>query len=120
MTEQESRVGCSRRSFVKGAAMIGAGALVGCGSAGVAVADGAAEVPETKIYAGACRSQCGQGCYLNVHVRDGQIVRTTAGHFEDGPEFDRIARTILELPDADEVEEDGLVDDDIINVGAQR
>ena len=98
MTEQESRVGCSRRSFVKGAAMIGAGALVGCGSAGVAVADGAAEVPETKIYAGACRSQCGQGCYLNVHVRDGQIVRTTAGHFEDGPEFDRICPKGLSQP----------------------
>ncbi len=107
----------TRRSFIKGAAALtAAGALVGCspqtdnlkqsGSEQPAdAADGSKEVkaaaappPETKIFTGACRAQCGQGCYLNVHVRDGQVVRTTAGHFDDGPEFDRICPKGLSQP----------------------
>lgn len=53
-----------------------------------------------------------------TRVEIGGLARTDRAGW--GPEFDRISRTILELPDADEVEEDGLVDDDIINVGAGR
>lgn len=94
MSEQTKR-GFSRRSFIKGAAAITAtGALVGCSPQSENLAETGTpdpvEIPETQIYSGACRAQCGQGCYLDVHVRDGQVVRTTAGHFDDGPEFDRI------------------------------
>ena len=99
MTERVSLGNFSRRNFIKGAAALGAaGLLTGCSAqtSGSNSTQGAA--PETKIYSGACRSQCGQGCYLNVHVRDGQIVRTTAGHFEDGPEFDRICPKGLSQP----------------------
>ncbi len=53
-----------------------------------------------------------------TRVEVGGLARTDRAGW--GPEFDRIARGVLELPDADEVEEDGLVDDDIINVGASR
>ena len=77
------------------------GALVGCAPAKETLAETGeetVEVPETKIYSGACRAQCGQGCYLNVHVRDGRVVRTTAGHFDDGPEFDRICPKGLVQP----------------------
>ena len=49
-----------------------------------------------------------------TQVEMGGLARTDRAGW--GPEFDRIGRSILELPDADEVEEDGLVDDDIINV----
>lgn len=116
MAEQTTQ-GFTRRSFIKGAAALtAAGALVGCSSQtdnlkeidADQVADSsqgdtqvkadAVPVPETKIFAGACRAQCGQGCYLNVHVRDGQVVRTTAGHFDDGPEFDRICPKGLTQP----------------------
>lgn len=94
MTESKTGMSFSRRNFIKGAAALTAtGALVGCAPAKETLAETGeepVEVPETQIYAGACRAQCGQGCYLNVHVRDGRVVRTTAGHFDDGPEFDRI------------------------------
>lgn len=83
--------GFSRRSFIKGALIVGAaGALTGCSAqSGSLGEDSAAEVPETKIYSGACRAQCLNGCYLNVHVRDGKVVRTTAGDFPE-PEYNRI------------------------------
>lgn len=102
MAEQTKR-GFSRRSFIKGAAALTAtGALVGCSPQGENLAEtggeAAVEIPETKIYSGACRGQCAGGCYLNVHVRDGQVVRTTAGHFDDGPEFDRICPKGLTQP----------------------
>ena len=99
MTESKTGMSFSRRNFIKGAAALTAtGALVGCAPAKETLAETGeepVEVPETQIYAGACRAQCGQGCYLNVHVRDGRVVRTTAGHFDDGPEFDRICRRAL-------------------------
>lgn len=100
---EQATCGFTRRSFIKGAATLtAAGALMGCNAQAEAFADAeteaAAAVPETQIYAGACRSQCGQGCYLNVHVRDGQVVRTTAGNFDDGPEFNRICGKGLTHP----------------------
>ena len=102
MTEQTTGMSFSRRNFIKGAAALTAtGALVGCAPAKETLAETGeetVEVPETKIYSGACRAQCGQGCYLNVHVRDGRVVRTTAGHFDDGPEFDRICPKGLVQP----------------------
>ena len=102
MTEQTTGMSFSRRNFIKGAAALTTtGALVGCAPAKETLAETGeetVEVPETKIYSGACRAQCGQGCYLNVHVRDGRVVRTTAGHFDDGPEFDRICPKGLVQP----------------------
>ena len=102
MTESKTGMSFSRRNFIKGAAALTAtGALVGCAPAKETLAETGeepVEVPETQIYAGACRAQCGQGCYLNVHVRDGRVVRTTAGHFDDGPEFDRICPKGLVQP----------------------
>lgn len=102
MTEQTTGMSFSRRNFIKGAAALTAtGALVGAPPPRrrwAETGEETVEVPETKIYSGACRAQCGQGCYLNVHVRDGRVVRTTAGHFDDGPEFDRICPKGLVQP----------------------
>ena len=99
MTEQVNSRGFSRRNFIKGAAAVTAlGALVGCSpQTGNMESVDPADFPETKIFSGACRSQCIQGCYADVHVREGQIVRATAGHFPE-PEFDHICPKGLSQP----------------------
>ncbi len=109
MADTSRQSGFTRRSFIKGAAVLTAsGALAGCSaktddkvnvepetkeggesSGGSTQAQAQAVSPDV-IYSGACRAQCIQGCYLNVHVRDGQVVRTSAGRFPDEPEFERI------------------------------
>ncbi len=82
----------SRRTFIKGAAaMVAAGAVCNellPGHLGVAEAAENGTATD-QIYSGACRGNCDGGCYLNVHVRDGRVVRTTAGSFPE-PEYDRI------------------------------
>lgn len=85
----------TRRNFIKGAAVLGAsGVLAGCNAAdggidfvGTAYADEAAS--DTQLYWGACRGNCAGGCHMNVHVRDGQIVRTSAADLPN-PEYNRI------------------------------
>lgn len=84
--------GFTRRSFIKGAAALTAtGALVGCSpqAKNLEEAKLTQEAPETQIFSGACRSNCFGGCALNVHVRDGQVVRTTAREFPES-EYTRI------------------------------
>lgn len=49
-------------------------------------------------------------------VEMGGLARTDRAGW--GPEFDRMYRSLLELPDADETEEDDLVDDDVIDISA--
>lgn len=70
----------TRRSFLKGTlataalATAGTSLLAGCSSQ----EEGAGESAGEQIYSGVCRSNCYGGCHLNVHVRDGKIVRTSA------------------------------------------
>ncbi len=102
MTTNTSAGGFSRRSFIKGAAALtAAGMLVGCSSntAGLTT-EGVdpSKAGKEEIFSGACRSQCVQGCYLNVHVRDGKIVRTTAGNIAEEPRFNRICPKGLSHP----------------------
>ena len=85
MAEQATH-GFTRRSFIKGAAALtAAGALVGCSpqTQNLEKAEPAADYVPDEIFSGACRGQCLSGCFLNVHVRDGQVVRTTARDFPD-------------------------------------
>ncbi len=78
MSDMTSR-GFTRRNFIKGAALLGAtGALVGCSPQQKGMEEATSEVAKDEIYAGVCRGNCAGGCFLNVHVRDGQVVRTTA------------------------------------------
>lgn len=84
--------GFTRRSFIKGAAALTAtGALVGCSpqAKNLEETDKKQEAPETKIYSGVCRGNCAGGCFLNVHVRDGQVVRTSARDLPN-PSYNRI------------------------------
>lgn len=80
----------SRRSFLKGslatAALAGVGTsyLTGCAPSEQASEDLAetgeptTPVDNDEIYSGVCRGNCYGGCFLNVHVRDGKVVRTSA------------------------------------------
>ena len=82
----------SRRSFIKGAAAVAAsGALAGCSpqAADTEDAQPPAADSETQHFAGVCRCGCAGHCFLDVHVRDGQVVRTTAGEMCD-PRYNRI------------------------------
>lgn len=92
MAEQATH-GFTRRSFIKGAAALtAAGALAGCTPQAKNLEDAdpkQQEAPETQIYSGVCRGNCFGGCHLDIHVRDGQIVRTTAGDMPD-PSYKRI------------------------------
>ncbi len=92
--------GFTRRSFIKGAAALtAAGALVGCSpkTENLEETDPKQEAPEEQIFAGSCRGACMQGCLLNIHVRDGKVVRTTARDLPD-PRYNRICSKGLTHP----------------------
>lgn len=75
----------SRRRFIQGAAAItAAGALAGCSPVmeGMTAADSKTS-PDT-LFGVTCAGNCAGACYLNAHVRDGQLVRTTARDLPDG------------------------------------
>lgn len=89
-----SRGSYTRRNFIKGAAILtAAGTIAGCSpqTKDLTPTDNPDEktfVPD-EIFAGVCRGNCAGGCFLNVHVRDGQVVRTTARELPD-PSYTRI------------------------------
>ena len=95
MTKIENPRSFSRRSFVAGAAALtGAGLLTACSPQSEAPADSANEDlaatgGNEEIFAGACDGNCAGGCYMNIHVRDGVIVRTSARELPD-PQYTRI------------------------------
>ena len=81
MAETSKPRGFTRRNFIKGAAVLGAaGTLVGCAPKAddKEPVEPVATASPDEIYSGVCRGNCGGGCFLNVHVRDGQVVRTSA------------------------------------------
>lgn len=89
MSDTISR-GFTRRNFIKGAALLTAtGALAGCAPQQPGMEEATTEAAKDEIYAGVCRGNCGGGCFLNVHVRDGQVVRTTARDMPD-TQYNRI------------------------------
>ena len=82
----------TRRSFLKGAA--GAAAATGLatslgGCQMLRPATKADRQHEEKVFAGVCRGNCFNACFLNVHVRDGKVVRTSARDLPR-PDYNRI------------------------------
>ena len=88
--------GFTRRNFIKGAAAVtAAGMLAGCSAQEGNMEEVAPEEPQEGqeeaapaaspdvLYGGSCRGNCGGGCYLNIHVRNGQVVRTSARDLPD-------------------------------------
>lgn len=99
-TNVEERASFGRRAFIKGAAAsLGAVALAGAGCAPQATLEEAeplastnsAEPPAEEIYQGVCRGNCGGGCRMNVHVRDGKVVKTSVIE-EENPLDSRICQ----------------------------
>lgn len=85
----------SRRSFIKGAAASAAVAGVAV-SGGVnllsPVAEAAGEDDITEqVYQGLCRGNCAARCAINVHVRNGKLVKTSKLDLPV-PEFERICQ----------------------------
>lgn len=86
----------SRRTFLKasGATAVTAGVVAAnpWGTAMTALADeeqASAAGNDEQIFSGACRGNCAGGCFLNVHVRNGKVVRTSAREMPN-PEYNRI------------------------------
>ena len=95
----------SRRSFLKGS--MATAAMLGAAPA-ISMAEGKAEetIPaaaETvnpaaeQVFCGSCRGNCGGQCFLNIHVRDGKVVRTSARDLPD-PAYNRICVKGLTQP----------------------
>lgn len=86
----------TRRGFLKTTGAL-AGAAVVAGGAGTltALADGngAGQVTSEgeEIFRGVCRPNCFGFCHLNVHVRDGRIVKTSRAPYQD-PRYSRICQ----------------------------
>lgn len=80
----------TRRNFLKTTGLaVGATALAG-GASLTALADDAAPTIDTEqIYQCVCRPNCQGYCRMNVHVRDGRIVKTSLAEFVD-PNYNRI------------------------------
>lgn len=82
MEKKNTRRDFSRRSFIAGAAVAAsAGLLASCApqqETPEVEVEPVVELPETAIHYAVCRGACNCQCYHEVHVRDGQVVRTTA------------------------------------------
>ncbi len=84
---KSSQGAITRRSFLKTTAAVGTVAAcsgLAVGSVVLAAADEAAEQNGEQTFASFCRGNCGSsGCNLNVHVREGKVVRVNSLPFSD-------------------------------------
>lgn len=82
---------CSRRSFLKGSAAV----AVAAGTSGLIgfdpVAAAAEETSAEEVCPAVCRSFCNGGCSLNLHVKDGKLIRTSMRELDD-PAYNRICQ----------------------------
>lgn len=87
----------SRRSFLKATAAAGASAALGTATLAVSQSATAAEAgSREEVFMTACRSNCQCGCPVDVHVRDGKVVRTS-GHSFPEDQWNRICPKGLTL-----------------------
>lgn len=88
--EKASGAVLGRRSFLKASALTaiaaGTGGVAATGHLAVANED---TQSEEIITPGVCRGGCGAGCQMNVHVRDGKIVKTSVRH-QSNPDTTRV------------------------------
>lgn len=76
----------ARRTFLKGTtALVGLAALSGAGCSSAEESPGGKNVPEEEIHQGLCRGNCGGGCRVAVHVREGKVVKTSPILDEEDP-----------------------------------
>lgn len=83
----------SRRSFLKTSAAV-AGVAAATSMPLTALAKeyvyGQKETASTKIYHCVCRPNCNNFCNINVHVRDGKVVKTSKAWLKDNMDVSRI------------------------------
>ena len=83
----------TRRNFLKTGAIaaggIWAGSALGCAPKQEGEGDVQQQLPEEQIFNNCCRPNCFNCCMLNVHVREGKVVKTSAAE-QPIPEFKRI------------------------------
>lgn len=91
MTDSKSpKSGISRRSFLKASAAVAGAALVGSGPSLAAIEASAADASsDERLFRGVCRPNCFGYCPLNVHVREGNIVKITPREHID-PYYNRV------------------------------
>ena len=91
MSEVKTHPGISRRSFLKTtAAVAGAAAVTGTASTAFAAYEpGQIAGSGETIVRGLCRPNCFAFCHLNLHVRDGKLVKTSRAPYNE-PELSRI------------------------------
>lgn len=80
--------------------MIGVASLAACAPRqkdSEELSDTSESANEELVYSGVCRGGYAQGCFINYHVREGRIVRTSARDFID-PDYNRICIKGLSLP----------------------
>ena len=90
--------GLTRRSFLKttgaiaGAAALAGGSTIGLSALAESYEHGQPENSNEQIFCGVCRGNCSGTCKLNLHVRDGKIVKTSKRPFNSFPDgsVDRI------------------------------
>ena len=85
MSEVKTHQGISRRSFLKTSAAAAGVSALGSGSITALAADEerSASPGGEKVFSGCCRPNCQQLCRINIHVRDGKIVRTSMAPLPD-------------------------------------
>lgn len=87
---EKAHSGLTRRNFLKATGAAGLAAAAGGALALKANdANAVSDESEEQIFRGACRANCTGGCYFNVHVREGKIVRTSARDMPN-TEYNRI------------------------------
>lgn len=98
MSESEkTHSGLTRRGFLK-VSSVAAGTALAVGGAGslTAAADGysagRADNDGELIFRGVCRPNCFGYCHLNVHVREGNIVKTSRAPYASNRAYDRICQ----------------------------
>lgn len=96
MGKDREKSGISRRGFLKsGAVAAGVLSLAGVTGGMTALAvDGSSSESEKaseEIFRGVCRPNCFGFCHLNVHVRDGNIVKTSRAPYSN-PAYSRICQ----------------------------
>lgn len=87
----ETTANLTRRNFLKASAAVFGGVWMGTalGCSGNTEGAGSATVSNETICNGVCRPNCFSTCMMNVHVREGKIVKTSPADFPD-KSFNRI------------------------------
>lgn len=91
--------GLTRRSFLKTTGTVAGVAALGATTPTLTALaeDTDTQNQEDHVFCGACRPNCFSSCKIDVHVRDGKVVKTSRGHYPD-PSKDRICLRGLSNP----------------------